>query len=108
MECRGEHFWAGERHAGLGDGFTAIEAKSGVGFGAEYREASVEQVHAAVAAASSASRAFAATTPAQRAAFLRKIADNLEQVYAISREEEIPTNEAAARLAERRLAAAGA
>ena len=39
---------------------------------------------------------------------IEKIADNLEEVFAISKADQIPTNEAAARLAERRLAAAGA
>ena len=38
---------------------------------------------------------------------INKIDDNLAQVFAISNAENIPTNEAAARLAERRLAAAG-
>ena len=34
-----------------------------------------------------------------------RIGDNLAQVYAISKRDDIPTNEAAARLAEERLAA---
>lgn len=55
----------------------STDARSGALLGAAWDESTPEQIDAAVAAAASAADAFAATTNAQRAAFLRALAQAL-------------------------------
>ncbi|MGE3171324.1 MAG: aldehyde dehydrogenase (NADP(+)) [Planctomycetota bacterium] len=74
---RGEHWWDGRGHAGVGEGYAAIEAASGAELAPRYRDASAAEVEAAVAAAAGAAAPFAAAGPELRARFLRAIAARL-------------------------------
>ncbi|MEC7584916.1 MAG: aldehyde dehydrogenase (NADP(+)) [Planctomycetota bacterium] len=73
----GEHFWAGERHPGSGQPFAAVEAATGEEQQPIFHDATAEEVDAAVQAAARAAAPFAAMAPAARAAFLRRIADEM-------------------------------
>lgn len=78
MTPRGAHWWDGQAHAGDGAPFHAIAAATGRPLDPEYRDATAVEVDAAAAAAGAASDDYAAVPAPSRAAFLRRIADNLQ------------------------------
>jgi len=80
MPLHGHHVVAGELQAGSGgEAFSAIDPHGGGPLAPAYHDATPAQIDAACAAAGAAAGPFAATSPAQRAALLRAIADGLLQ-----------------------------
>lgn len=77
MPAFGKMWIAGEDVEGGGELFTARNAATGKKLEPAFREASGEQVEAAIASASLCSTAFAATDPARRASLLDAIADSI-------------------------------
>lgn len=79
MPAEGKMWIAGKEVAGLGKPFTARDAATGQEIERVFREASEDQVEAAVASASLCSIVFAATDPTRRAALLNAIADAIAE-----------------------------
>jgi len=77
MPAQGLMFIAGQPQSGLGDTFAAIDAASGAELGPAFRTASAGQVEAALAAAAAAAPALAASAPADRAALLEGMAEEI-------------------------------
>jgi alpha-ketoglutaric semialdehyde dehydrogenase len=81
MPLRGQHVVAGALQDGSGgEAFTAMDPHGGGALAPSYHDALPAQIDAACAAAAAAALPFAATTPVQRAALLRAIADGLLQL----------------------------
>ena len=75
MSVQGLMFVAGDPVRGSGAAFTAIEAATGAALAPQFATASPDQVEAALAAASTAAPAFAASAPKDRAALLEAMGE---------------------------------
>lgn len=80
MALHGHHVVAGELQTGSGDTFAAMDPLGGGPLAPAYHDATPAQIDAACVAAGAAAGPFAATSPGQRAALLRAIADGLLQL----------------------------
>ncbi len=77
MTITGENFIAGERRKGTST-FQARDAQSGEAFGESFAAASAQDVSDACAAAAAAQNDFSSRPLAERAAFLRLVADKID------------------------------